>query len=447
MLVSRFRKITVSIVAVALGLISEFDGSRQQLDPATVSESNSSRDKLGSAEAKAALEQAIQNLEGMEAGTERIFGLCRLAQLQFRHGWKDSALETLHQAVSAASLLDIRGEGSHRLAEIAVLHSEFGDPSKAMTMIDALPPEQQLSALRYLSASQVESGSLKSATITAELIQDELFRGEAFQRIATAHAKAGNFETARRVAASINSPVGKARSWAAIAIAEFKAGNRTAAEESLENAKQATSELDEPGDHKPSTMGELARVLAVFGDLEAANQMADAVPTAPWKDIAWRNIARVQAQDGDVGGAVLTSESIQDKFWRGNSLSLIAFDLIKRNKLDDALKVADSNSSEYYRLVSYTRLAKAYAQAGKTDTSKSLIDTVMTEAVGVADVGPQRGNLKGSLMSHLARVQSEMGDAAAAMAWIAIQPTAKIRFWSYIGIAEGALGDPEFDDE
>jgi tetratricopeptide (TPR) repeat protein len=407
--------------------------------------------RIGSEDVKQALDLASQELNEIEDPTDRLFALCRLARLQFKHGFKDSALETLRLAENKATLLDIQSEGSHRLAEIAVHYSEFGDTTKAMTMIGALPSVQQHSALRYLSASQVDSGSLKSATITAELIQDDSFRGEAFQRIVTAHAKAGDFETARRVATSIIDTMGKARSWAAIAIAEFKAGNRAAAKESLENAREAASQIvfdpADSSDHKPLMMGELARVLAVFGDFEAANEIASAVPKAPWKDLAWRNIARVQAQDGDVHGAVLTSESIQDKFWRGNSLSLIAFDLIKRNKLDEALKVADINSSEYYRLVSYTRLAKAYARAGKADVSKSLIDTVLTEAVGVADSGPSTGNLKGSLMGRLAWAQTEMGDADAAMAWIPNQPTAKIRFWSYLGIAEGALGEPEFDDE
>lgn len=382
--------------------------------------------------------------------------LCSIAREQARAGLHDAASVTLLKAIEAA--LDT--ESDHRLIDVAECVAQLGDEKAALAIAEAMddPATQRKCAIARIATAQAKRGDTEAAAKNAAKIKgDRTWHGEALSGIAASQAEAGDLGAARQTAALISQDAAKARSLAKIASYQLRRGDRQAAARVLQEALDAASPIppvvegnQEPSDHRPSVLAEIAGVQAEIGMLDDARKTAKTITVPPWKDIAWKRISAAQISQGDSAGSLETANRIQDDFHKGETTKDIIIALAGANDLTTALQVASSIKSSWWRVCALLEIGKIQAQTGQ----RAAATRTFRDALGLAEQF-EDAFMKAGALSNIATAQAIANDDADTQEWIRHQSSGVAKVRSRIGLANGLTrrrlaannGDPEWSED
>lgn len=379
-----------------------------------------------------ALAEARQTATALDHAHRRVQALEQVAAATTGLGDCTAASAILADAVAAAgdiadvSLRDIA------LRDIAKRQASCADVAGARDTLAAIvdPDERDAVSLAVVSA-QLTAGELPEATQVAEAIVDSVTMSEAQRMVALAHARRGRMSEARDIAAHIPDFLVRAMASADIAALHADIGNAQA----LNNAR-----------------------------LIARN-----TPNARQRDVALSYVAGVQAQSGDVRGALATSNAIKDGTSKAYALTRIAgartdtadaaaipelldraLSTARRAKptaatpavlceiahgyvlrgelaqarraLDDAYTIATSKRGLRYSAATVEKIARLRARAGD-------IAGALTIAAGVAD-----GSVRALLVHDILAVQAEKDDVTGAIRTAETLGDARLQVAALFGI-------------
>lgn len=297
-------------------------------------------------------------------------------------------------------------------------------------------PRNKDRAKRIVSYFQARTDDVASALKTAESIHDEEIRGSARNDIAHVQVDAGDLAGALRTAILIPA-VGDANAVLQhISLSQARKGDiggalKTAAlyghgsdlrsrvakvqaeSGDLAGALRTAASFDK--DKKDYyTMGlvqaSFAQAQLTRGDaggarkaLASARQSADLVSDTDRKETVLRQIALIQAESGDVAGALAVAGQIQSAYWKGETQSDIVVAQARGGDAAGALKTADMlQYPDDYKSVTLARVAEIQAKggnfAGALRTS-GLIRSDFSKAGAqriVVELQVQRGDLAGA---------------------------------------------------
>ncbi len=323
---------------------------------ATVSKALQTAQKIDDAHLHTA---ALSNIAAMQAEAEDIAGALQTAGKIDDAYNRPRALSTIAAAqaeagdiagaLQTAGKIDDAYNRPWALSTIAAAQAETGDKAGARaTLAEALQTARKIGkaynrawALSTIAAAQAETGDKAGARVTlAEALQTAGKIGKAYNRpralstIAAAQAEAGDIAGALQTAGKIDNASDRAWALSAIATAQAEAGDKAGASATAAEALQIAEKIG--GLIAPSrALSAIAAAQAVAGDKAVvraivaiaeniAENIAAAPVIAPFHTATFIDIAAMQAEAGDIAGALQTAGKIDNAGGRAQALSAIA---------------------------------------------------------------------------------------------------------------------------
>jgi RNA polymerase sigma factor (sigma-70 family) len=376
-------------------------------------------------QAKTLLDRAIRDVDAVEDLEQRSWLLDEIARTQARAGLWDDLRVTQQRAIRAAH----ETEHSHRVIDAARCLAETGDLNAALDLANTLrQPTQRERALAEIASARAGGGDFDGAMQTASAISGSDNKGIALWEIAKARAERRDFEGALKIAQTIPVAGNQASALAAIAARQLRAKDPSFTR-TLNQAREIAG-----GNH--FVLAEVAGILAESGATPDAQQVARSIHDPTWRDIAWQNIAEAQARLGATRESWETTRQIQDGSHKGSALKEIVATLVRANEGSRAVEVADTISDEFWRGRALLEIAKGQARAGNRLAALKTFEQVLDGARNLKD-NARAGSLQQGALAGLAKAQAEVGEEAAALAWIDQQTSPQIQAWSLLLLAQG----------
>ncbi|MFL6122299.1 trypsin-like peptidase domain-containing protein [Actinophytocola sp.] len=188
---------------------------------------------------------------------------------------------------------------SRSLASLATATAAAGDPARA----------RELSRAAEQEVERMDESLERTAT-------------QAF--LAREAAAMGDYDEAVRLAASTGDHLHwRATATANVAIAAALAGHADRARELIDRTRQQLDD-HEDADHADGTHAKLAHALAALGDHDEAQETADTLRDAYWREWAWTEIAVTIAEAGEHTRAERLVRQLTDAQERARALARIA---------------------------------------------------------------------------------------------------------------------------
>jgi RNA polymerase sigma-70 factor (ECF subfamily) len=388
-------------------------------------------------ETKKVLDRAIEDADAIQDLTQRCWILNDIARAQARAGLADDLTPTHKKLIKAAN----ETEHTHRLIDAAQCLAETGDLKTAFEVAGALQPDfQRERALAEIASAQARAGDSEAARKTAAMIRGAGDQGIALHAIAKAHADRREFDVALKTVETLAIEYEKAGSLADIAACQLRAGD-TAFRQTLNRAREAAAAIpifignsEQPSDFKPSALAQIAGILAEANADDEAKQVTGGISKDPWQDIARMNIAKAQAGRGDIDGALKTTNTIQKRDQKTESLENIVAALVTKNDFARATALAGTIPERLSRWSALLEIAKGRARAGERAVATKIFDQILAEsqeARGKAD----SEDVRRAGLFRLAAAQAEAGEEARALAWINQEEAPLARAWTRVALA------------
>ncbi len=327
-----------------------------------------------------ALIEARRTAIAVEDPYRRAQALEQTAAVTTRLGDRATACGVLIDALHAARGIGDRALRDLALRGIAINQTRCDDLSGALRTLDEIADQEARDTVRAaMVEAQVSSGQLAAASTSARGIEAPATMSQALRKIAVAHAREGHFATARSVAADIPDNVSRALTVADIGALHADVGNAQAIE--------------------------LARLIA-----------RSVRPTAQ-REAVLGYIAAIQAQSGDVQGALSTAASIKGPATRAHALARI---------VDARLRADDPAGSD-----ELLQRALTLARSAKPGVTKAIVLCEIAAALILADNKPEaraaleaafasassgrRMPQESAIFETIARTQARAGDMARAL--------------------------------
>lgn len=305
---------------------------------------------------------AQKTIEGIQDPTTKDATKRILSEFQARIGNVSGALKTAESIQDA----DIQGSTRH---EIVLMQVDAGDLDGALNTAKLIPAwVDQSAALYHVTLSQARKGNIDEALKTAALCPSHRL-SDLQSRIAEIQAERGDFAGALRTTDLVEKDKQDyhARSMvqAAIAQAQMNGGDGPGARKSLASSRQSAVLLPD-SDRKSKVLRRIATLQAQNGDLAGALTVADQIQSVYWKAQTQGEMAIAQAKGGDVAGALTTADMIQDPHndLKGLALAGIAEVQAKAGNVVGALRTADLIQSSDRKGYAQGVVAKLQVQRG-----------------------------------------------------------------------------------
>ena len=169
----------------------------------------------------------------------------------------------------------------------------------------------------------------------------------------------------------------------------------------------------EPSDFKPNTLAQIAGILAESKALGEAQQMASSITKPPWQDIAWKNIAEVQADRGETDAALESTRRIQKPDQKSECLKNIVAAVAQRGEFAKATSLAGTIPERLWRSVALLEVAKAQARAGQRAAATKVFEQILAETRELKE-SSDLGSARQAILFRLAAAQAELGEEAEA---------------------------------
>ncbi len=278
-------------------------------------------------------------------------------------------------------------------------HQIEDDDGNARTFIAAMSASVNL--LQVIASTQARAGDYEGAVQTAGEIEDQ-GKSLVLVTLATVQAAEGKTQQALETAALIDPPSRKARALARIGEYQALAGNVDQAETTFKQAMEF-ADLAADSSKRDSALLNIAAARASAGQVEKVRQLAEIIEDRSDRKAALRWLARVQAKQGDLAGALDTAEEMgQDP----SILREIATTSARNGDVESALQIAESLSLEIPASLTFQGIAIAQAGAGDTEGALKTIQSI-------EDDGQDRSVHKAEALACIAGVQANSGQMAA----------------------------------
>jgi tetratricopeptide (TPR) repeat protein len=327
-----------------------------------------------------ALTEARQAAADIEHPHRRAQALEQIASTSSGLGDCAVARTILAEAIEVARSIADVSLRDLALRDIARRQAACKDVSGALGTFKEMssPDERDAVALAVVSV-QLEAGELSEALQTADLITDPITISDAERLIAIAHAQRGRMSEARHIAERIPDFLVRAMSMADIAALHADVGNAQA--------------------------------------LNTARLVARNTPNARQRDVALSYVAAIQAQSGDVHGALATSAVIKDGTSKAYALTRIASvrtdtpdDAAVPDLLNRAWTAARRAKPSTATAAVLCEIAEAFVVRGDTSQARAALDQALSIATGKRAVRTSSATIE-----KLARVRARTGDIAGAL--------------------------------
>jgi tetratricopeptide (TPR) repeat protein len=153
---------------------------------------------------------------------------------------------------------------------------------------------------------------------------------------------------------------------------------------------------------RSSALEEIAKAQAQAGDIEEAKKTAEEVDGV-YKSSALSQIAAAQAQAGDIEEAKKTAEEV-DGVYKSSALSQIAAAQAQAGDIEGAKKTAEEIGGYWGKPSALIEIAAAQAQAGDIEGAKKTAEEIT------------RSDRKSSALTEIAAAQAQAGDNAGSRA-------------------------------
>jgi RNA polymerase sigma factor (sigma-70 family) len=387
---------------------------------------------------KTVLDRAIKNVDAIEDLTQRCWILIEIARAQARAGLWDDLTNTQQKVVRAAT----ETEHTHRLINAAECLAETGDMKTALEIANALQPEfQRERSLAEIASVQARDGDFAGASRTSAMIHGAGDQGIALHAIAKAYAEHRDFDLALKTVQTMTSDIDKASALADIAASQLRAHDPTF-RQTLNRAKEAAAAIpifvgnnSEPSDSKPYALAQIAGILAEAKAVDEAQQVAGSITKPPWQDIAWKNIAKAQADRGETDAALETTRRIQKADQKSESLKNIVAAVAQQGDFPKATSLAGTVPERLWRSVAFLEIAKGQARAGQRADADKVFAQILAETRELKDSSDLGGIQRASLFK-LAAAQAEVGEESKALAWIDRLDSPHKQAWVLVSLAK-----------
>ena len=333
-----------------------------------------------------------QALEAVEVGeidaTDYISTLVEIATAQAKTGDKIGARKTLAEAMQQTAreipLLDLLRDSF--LYEIAKAQAEIGDIAEAMQIAGTIDEVGSRSgALSGIAAAQADMGDklgakeiLTVAIQTVERINSVASRARALSGIARVQADMGDKLGAKKTlteaiqtAGRSNEVRSRAVALSQIAAAQADMGDEIGARETFAETMQAAGRINNAMD-RVIALRLIATAQAETGaKIGARKTLAEAIQTAreisslegiPLRAWAFRDIARAQAEIGDIAKAMQIAGTIDEVGSRSGALSGIAVAQAEIGDIKGAMNTASKITENDDLAVALARIAVALSR-------------------------------------------------------------------------------------
>jgi hypothetical protein len=327
-----------------------------------------------------ALSEARQTATTLDHAHRRALALEEVAAVTTGLGDCAAARAILADAVATAGEIADVSLRDLALRDIAKRQASCADVAGARSTLTGIvaPDERDAVSLAVVSA-QLAADELPEALQVAETISDSVTMSEAQRMVAVAQARRGRMSEARDIAAHIPDFLVRAMASADIAALHADIGNAQA--------------------------------------LNNARLIARSTPNARQRDVALSYVAGIQAQSGDVRGALATSNAIKDGTSKAYALTRIASaradtvdDAAVRELLDRALITARRAKPTGATPAVLCEIAHGYVLRGELPQARSALDQAYAIATS------KRGRrYSAPTMERIARLRARTGDVADAL--------------------------------
>lgn len=340
--------------------------------------------------------------------------LATVARAQIKAGDRRGALQTLEQALQAATHLRKDSRRASALEEIASAQAEAGDILGALTTVQQVPEAQKYHYVLHsdLMTQLAEAGDVKGALQIAAEIGNATVRDSAWQEIAAAQAKAGEMREAMQTADHIRGETEKANALRMIGAVQWSAGDHAGATKTFEQVLRTATHIQKPVD-KWNTLSEIAEAQAETRDYRGAVQTADTILDEPAKDRALSAIAMIQVKAGDNERALRTAARARSNFVKPNVLWAIAQAQLKTGNVQGALETVASFPSNMQKASFICSTGAAQARAGDHAGVAKMVEMVLQTAATI-QAGSEKANFLIAGASPIWGAQARVGDRTGA---------------------------------
>jgi tetratricopeptide (TPR) repeat protein len=359
----------------------------------------------------------------------------------------------LDQARHAAGTIDHPHRRSQALEQIAAATAGLGDCAAARVVLsDAIAAAREIAdeslrdlAMRDSARRQAACGDVAGAFAALGEITSPEVRDSVALAVVSAQVEGGALPEALQVASGISDPVTMSDAKRAIALAHARRGQMSEARAIAERIPDFLV--------RALASADIAALHADIGNtqaLNAARLIARHTPNARQRDVALGYVAGIQAQSGDVRGALDTAAAIRDGTSKAYALTRIANartetadDAAVPELLERAFSTARRAKPTGATAAVLCEIAQSFVQRGDLAQARSALDHALTVALSkrglrystptvekIARLRARTGNIPGALtiaegipdgssrallVHDILAAQAEAGDVAGAI--------------------------------
>jgi tetratricopeptide (TPR) repeat protein len=330
-------------------------------------------------------------------------------------------LFALREARDTAATVGHPHRRTQALEQVAAASSGLGDCATARAIlveaIDAARAIKDIAlrdlALRDLAKRQAACRDSSGALATLGQITAPDDRDAVSMAVVSAQVQAGSLEDARRIADAITDSVRMSDAERLIALAHARAGRMGEASDVAEHIPDFLV--------RAMTSADIALLHADLGNAEALNNarlIARNTPNTRQRDVALSYVAGIQAESGDIHGALATSGAIKDGTSKAYALTRIANE--RSDTVDDpavpellnrAWSTARRAKPTGATAAVMCEIAQSFVQRGNNAQARIVLDHALAIATSKRNV---RYNV--ATVERIARVRARTGDISGALA-------------------------------
>jgi RNA polymerase sigma factor (sigma-70 family) len=505
----------VTILALVLGLagtgagvlthrvlLARQPGLREGAGAARVAKAPTPRPKAppGAELVEAPVRQALEAARGVEDPNLRCLALQEVAKTQARAGDRDSAAQTLQEAVKAARL--ITGDSrAHSIFWVGLVQLECGDrPGARKTFEEGVAAanaikdtDARINALNNIAFRLAEANDRPAAQKAfllaleaARSVPDATDREFRISWVASRQAWAGMVKEAFQTLDAITDPNAQRQVYRDIAVAQARAGDVKAA---LETVQRIPGPDNIRNNMASMALQDIAEAQARAGDVKGALATAEMISEDYAKAHAFAAIAAARGKkerpkDRTIEKALAAAKAMEPGLARDGRLHQIAASQVKAGDLDGALQVADTIRDHGYKALALGTIAAGQARAKNAKAARQTITRALQALSHVPNepdkdewrtVDPQNqwgtrieivnallelGDIKAALevlrpfkqtqaqallYRRIAQAQAESGKDKETRQWAANLKSPYARSYALVGMANGILKRAQAD--
>jgi hypothetical protein len=378
----------------------------------------------------------------MKDDSTKAYSLAMLAVLQAKTGDAPGSARTFLQARKAVLAMPDDYGRVQQLYFLASYQVQAGDSPGAMaTAGEIKEPQYKDRMLGFIAIEQARLGNVPQALRTAAGVNAPWEKSWIGREVATIQAKRGDVKDALKTAQAISDHNMRVEALAAVAAAQLKAKDHAGAQQTWRLAIKVAESIPPStgryvGYSRPSAFGAIAQARADSGDIRGAALMLDAIDEPATKCLALMQVAAAQARAGNLRAAQQTADMARDTSLGHYFQEGMAGALAERGDIRAALEIAREITELYSRVEALLAIAKVQAKAGDREGAGRTYRLALQAAAKLHD-SPGLVGARPAALRNIAQGQTEQGAEQEALAWIAQERDPQEIVSALMGVIQG----------